>query len=89
MREGANLDQLIQIIGAILILAGYALEQFRILKTNSLTYLLLNFVGSAILTVLAWQTNQWGFLLLEVVWALISFWGLFKLFMQKNNRAQR
>lgn len=69
-----------------MILAGYALGQFKVLKTDSLTYLLLNFVGSIILTLLAWLTNQWGFFLLEGVWALISLWGLFKFFQTKNNR---
>jgi hypothetical protein len=26
--------------------------------------------------VLAYEGQQWGFLLLEVVWALVSFWGV-------------
>jgi hypothetical protein len=67
----------------VLILIGYALGQFKILKTDSLAYLLLNLVGSAILAVLAWLTQQWGFFLLEGVWALISLWGVFKVIQTK------
>jgi hypothetical protein len=39
----------------------------------------LNFVGSAILAVLAWIDRQWGFLLLEGVWAIVSLWSLVQL----------
>ena len=42
-------------------------------------YLVLNFVGSAILAVLAFIDQQWGFLLLEGVWALVSLWSLAQL----------
>jgi hypothetical protein len=39
-------------------------------------YLACNLIGSAVLAVLAWHEEQWGFLLLESVWAVISLWGL-------------
>lgn len=39
---------------------------------------MLNLVGSAILAVLAWYEEQFGFLLLEGVWALVSAWSLAK-----------
>ena len=35
-------------------------------------YLLLNLLGSAVLAVDAWIEEQWGFLLLEAVWAVVS-----------------
>ena len=73
------MHQLIQIAGAVLILAGFVLAQFRVLDPQSLWYLVVNFLGSAILTVDAWREAQWGFFLLEFVWAIVSAWGLVQL----------
>ena len=70
------MEQLIQIIGAVLILAGFAGAQFGRLDQKSVTYLLLNLVGSVILAVLAAVEHQLGFLLLEGVWSLVSLWSL-------------
>jgi hypothetical protein len=73
------MDQVVQVVGALLILAGFAAAQFGWLETRSRVYLVLNLVGSIILTVLAWFEEQWGFLLLEFVWAIVSAVGLFQL----------
>lgn len=66
------MEQLVQIVGALLILTAFALSQWKRLDQNSITYLLLNLVGSVILAVLAAAEHQWGFLLLEGAWAIIS-----------------
>jgi hypothetical protein len=72
-------DQVIQVVGALLILAGFVFAQFRVLRVESMLYLVLNFLGSAILAWLAWDDRQWGFLLLESVWAIVSAWGIIQL----------
>lgn len=70
------MDQVIQVIGALLILTAFAAVQLERMQPSSRLYLTLNLVGSAILAVLALRTSQWGFVLLESVWAIVSGWGL-------------
>jgi hypothetical protein len=69
-------DQVIQIIGALLILGAFAANQRGHMSSDSQLYLGLNLVGSAILCVLAIASGQIGFVLLEGVWAIVSGWGL-------------
>lgn len=79
------MDQLVQIVGALLILVAFAASQFGAMDQHSRPYLALNFLGSLVLAVLAWSGHQWGFLLLESVWAVVSLWGL----TSAGGRAQR
>ena len=70
------MDQLLQILGALMVLAAFAAAQFRFLDARSYPYLLLNMVGSAILAVLAFEERQWGFPAPGGVWSLVSFTGV-------------
>ncbi|NUT55150.1 MAG: hypothetical protein HOQ03_04100 [Thermoleophilia bacterium] len=70
------MSHLVQIAGALLVLAAFALAQARVATPQSRAYLLLNVVGASVLAVDAYVERQWGFLLLEGVWALIAAWGL-------------
>ena len=70
------IEQLVQIFGALLILAGFVAGQLGLLRVDSSPYLWLNLAGSVVLTIDAWRGRQWGFVLLEGVWAVVSAWGL-------------
>lgn len=61
-----------QLSGALLVLAAFALLQLRMLTATSLPYLLMNAAGSAVLASDAALGEQWGFVLLNVVWCAVS-----------------
>lgn len=73
------MDQVIQVVGALAILLAYVLAQLRLLDQHALPYLALNFAGAFVLAILAYLERQWGFLLLEGVWAAVSAWALLAL----------
>lgn len=79
MKDGALeviLGPLVQVVGALLVLTGFVLAQARLLTPQARTYLVVNAVGATVLAVDAYFESQWGFLLLEGVWAAISIGGL-------------
>lgn len=73
------LAQAFQVFDALLILVAYALAQARRISDSSVAYLAANLVGGAGLAVFAALGREWGFLVLEGSWALISLHGLAKL----------
>jgi hypothetical protein len=68
--------QLIQLAGSLLILMPFGLAQLGRLDPRSRISLLLNIAGSATLAGDAAAGSQWGFLLLEGAWAIVSAIGL-------------
>ncbi|MCI0748960.1 MAG: hypothetical protein L0Y32_00250 [Nevskiales bacterium] len=78
-----NLIQLVSLSGAVLILFAFALQMNGRWTAHDPAYLWSNFVGSSALAVIAWLEAQWGFLLLEGAWALVSVWGIYR----RRNRA--
>lgn len=71
--------QALQLGGAVLILIAFAGLQRGSMKPGDALYLALNLVGALILTAAAILDFDWGFLLLEIVWAIVSAWSLLQL----------
>ena len=69
--------QVISVLGALAILGAFAANLFGWIQPSNLWYSVANFLGSAVLTVVAVVDQQLGFLLLEGTWALVSLWGIF------------
>lgn len=66
------MGQVVQVAGSLLILVPFVLAQLGRLTPSSPAYIVLNLVGSTVLAIDAARGHQWGFLLLEGVWAVVS-----------------
>jgi hypothetical protein len=66
-------------IGVTLLLLAFFLNLLGKIKTDSLTYLLLNFLGAGIACLASVLLNYMPFVILEGCWALVSAVGLVKL----------
>lgn len=73
------MDAAIQVIGSLIVLVPFVLVQLRKLTPTHPAYLVANVIGSGVLAVEAVLGQQWGFLLLEGVWAVVSLVGLVRL----------
>jgi hypothetical protein len=71
--------QVVSIVGAILILAAFAAQQARRLEAETKTYQILNLIGGFCLCVTAVAGRQYGFILLEGSWTVISACGVWRL----------
>jgi hypothetical protein len=70
------MSELLQWSAAVIVLIAFAASQRGLWPVTSYRYLLLNFIGGTGLSAAAALSHQWGFVLLEGVWALVAGWGL-------------
>jgi hypothetical protein len=73
-----SLNIAIQLAGAALNMVAFALLHFEIAPSSALRYLVPNFVGSVILVGSAYHNAQWGFLLLEAIWVIVTGYAIVK-----------
>lgn len=83
MQPISTFVQVASFAGALLILIGYAGQQFGWLSARRASYNVVNAVGSIILGVIALRPFQLGFVILEFAWAAISLYALGRCFLQK------
>jgi hypothetical protein len=67
-----EVEQIVQVAGALVILVAYVASQTGHVDTSSLTYLIPNLIGAGTLAADAWARSQWGFTLLEGTWCAVS-----------------
>jgi len=72
------MNQILSVIGAIIILAAYLGVQVKLLEAGRPLFSLLNLVGATLLAYIAVVEEQVGFALLEGAWAVISAFVLYR-----------
>lgn len=75
--------QILSLLGALICLFAYVGHQLNWLDSKKLSYNLLNVCGAGILSYIAFRPFQAGFVLMEIVWLLVSLYSLIKA-LQKN-----
>ncbi|MFM7321386.1 MAG: hypothetical protein ACKO5K_07675 [Armatimonadota bacterium] len=62
----------LQLGAAAIVLVAYALGQWGVWEQKGRAFLWCNLAGSLVLGTLAARERQWGFLMMEVVWGLVT-----------------
>ena len=65
-------------LGVAILLLAFVLNMLKIINTESLSYLLLNFIGAGIACFASWLIPYFPFVILEGVWAVVSLVSLVK-----------
>ena len=73
-----DLNTAIGSVGVTLLLLAYILLQMKKIKTNHLSYLILNFVGALLAASSSYRIDYMPFVILEGIWALVALQMIFK-----------
>lgn len=71
-------DQIISLVGALLVLSAFAGNLLHYLDRDGAWYAGINVVGSALLSYVALHSGAAGIILIEVAWTLISLVALLR-----------
>jgi hypothetical protein len=75
-------------IGVVMLMIAYLMLQLNKLRSDGLTYSLLNAIGASLITVSLLYDFNLSALVMEVFWVLISFIGIFRYFRLKALRSE-
>jgi hypothetical protein len=70
--------QFVSITGAVLILIAYTAHQLKKMNAHTVLYQMLNLLGGVCLFSTALVERQYGFILMEGAWSVLSLVGLVK-----------
>jgi hypothetical protein len=77
--DSSTIRQAASFAAAMLILIAYVGHQMKWMDSRKANYNLLNAVGSAVLAYTAFHPFQLGFVVLEIIWALMSVYALLRM----------
>jgi uncharacterized protein with PQ loop repeat len=75
-----NFSEIMGSLGVAILLLAFLLNMLKIIKTESLSYLLLNFIGAGLACFASWLIPFFPFVILEGVWAVVSLVSLVRYF---------
>jgi hypothetical protein len=64
--------------GVFMILLAYFLNVIKRIKTDDLSFIILNFVGASLACAASLLLRYWPFIILEACWSLISLFSLIR-----------
>lgn len=71
-----SLSLAIGVVGAGFLLLGFILNQLDVLKNSTLSYNVINFVGSVLFVIYSWMLKSWPFFVMNLVWSFVSLRGI-------------
>ncbi len=68
-----GIEVIIGFMGMFLILLAFFMNQIRKWKTENPVYDIVNFIGALLLIIYSYLIRSWPFLVLNLVWLIVSF----------------
>lgn len=86
-----DLNLVIAILGMILVLSAFVLDEFGNVNKSTTTYNIINIFGAGFLAYYAFTLSSFPFLILNVVWMLVAIYKLVNILrkMKSSNVGER